>query len=117
MKLKFKLYNEADGSMKECDIFGLAAMLPLNWEEVGGYHVRMSTGKTDIKGVTIYSDDIAKVNDVVGKIYYSTQFAQWYFQFKSGLEVGHTAPLVMFGGRLEVIGNKFTNKELLEDTE
>lgn len=72
------------------------------------YHVMQYTGLKDKNGEEIYEGDLLKWKNVISECEWSTEYAGWMFTQRKGYNPK------MNTDELEVIGNIYENKELLD---
>lgn len=80
-------------------------------ESLERYEIMQFTGLLDKNGKEIYEGDIVKGSGFTGEILF-TDFAWMVHRFDADGEVEETVIITDY--KLEVIGNKFENPELLE---
>lgn len=78
-----------------------------------------STGLFDKNGVEVFEGDILKVlgfTDWIGEVRYSQEELSYFFvEHENSLRLKYTTLLSLLDKKLEVIGNIYENKELLEN--
>ena len=118
---KFRAWDETEKHMYNWEnLFNQNLKNIFTIPEQCGYNIMQYTGLHDKNGKEIYEGDIVfikgdtEVLDIKGKVEYSDTFAQFIIT-NTGNIIDEAEPLGDYED-IEVIGNVFENKELLNET-
>lgn len=108
-RFKFRFFNEYSNKLEFCDEYDLKDIFE------SGNPVMQCTGLKDKNGKLIYEGDIVK--DISLNMIFKVGYKKCVFYLENEEHIGyfHELATAYSEKRLEVIGNTYENKELLED--
>ena len=114
-KREKKMYLPDDGqTMRDEDSWFVDSITAVNKALSNDEYIWMqSTGRLDKNGKEIFEGDILKFEDMVGEVYWWKEKGGWYIRAQSKYGGEGSANIWQYKSVQEILGNKFTNPELL----
>lgn len=120
-EIEFRAWSESYKAILEVDLLGKNKILSSRtWLDIKDIELMQYTGIKDKNGVKIFEGDVFIDEDgCIGVVRYSEQYAwfiiEWYENSHSKEPIDDDALGNINIHNMEVIGNIYENKELLED--
>ncbi|PRR85545.1 YopX family protein [Clostridium luticellarii] len=119
-EIKFRAWDKQNKNMEEVDLLGSNVLHIKNseWENIEDFEVMQYTGLKDKNGVEIYEGDIIREQSKRLDKYFVVEWLDRIgsYSFQPVDKEAKSWPCFNFGSakNLEIVGNIYKNKELLE---